>query len=93
MRFGLGLRASNKVFARKGKRATIDERAAGVWRLAGQRQPRRLHVWRRNLVGPEFRGKVAEPLPSVAEIEAAIRKAAPSGEIVGHGLEPTRPAI
>ena len=75
----------------KASGATIDERASSAWRSAGERRPRRLHVWRRDLVGPDFRGKVAEPAPSVAEIEAAIRKVAPSGDIAGHGHEPTRP--
>src|SRR5881227_2533158 len=38
----------------KASGATIVERAADVWRLAGPRNPLRLHVWRRDLVGPEF---------------------------------------
>jgi 23S rRNA (cytidine2498-2'-O)-methyltransferase len=56
--------------------ATIEDRAADVWRLAGDRPCRRLHVWRRDLVGPDFHGKLIEPPPGVAEVEAAIRAAA-----------------
>ncbi len=56
--------------------ATIEDRAADVWRLAGDRPYRRLHVWRRDLVGADFHGKLIEPPPSIAEVEAAIRAVA-----------------
>ncbi len=69
--------------------ATGDERAKDVWRLAGDRPIRRLHVWRRDLLGPDFRGKVVEPPPSIAEIESAILTAADRSDA---GLrDPTRP--
>jgi len=68
--------------------ATMEERAGDVWRLAAERPIRRLHVWRRDLVGPDFRGRIVEPPPNVAEIEAGIVRAAPES---GAALrDPTR---
>ena len=88
---------SSSVFARAsgfslGKLAgdAIGELAAGVWRLAGERPFRRLHVWRRDLVGSDFRGKVHEPSPTVGEVEQAILStiptaACPAGRICARG--------
>jgi 23S rRNA (cytidine2498-2'-O)-methyltransferase len=78
----------------KASGGTIEERAASVWQLAGEKPFRRLHVWRRDLVGPDHRGKVHEPLPSIADVEAAIRQAGPTGEASRGAFapgEPTRP--
>jgi 23S rRNA (cytidine2498-2'-O)-methyltransferase len=69
--------------------ATIEERANDVWRLAGERPIRRLHVWRRDLVPPDFRGRIVEPPPSVAEIETGILNAADTGN--ASFRDPTRP--
>jgi 23S rRNA (cytidine2498-2'-O)-methyltransferase len=89
---------ASKVFARssavslgKANGATMDERAADVWRLAGDKQYRRLHVWRRDLVGPEFHGKVVEPAPSVIEVEAAIRIAAGQSGDSHSEIDPSQP--
>jgi 23S rRNA (cytidine2498-2'-O)-methyltransferase len=73
---------------------TPEECATDVWRLAGNRLYLRLHVWRRDLVGPDFHGKLIEPPPSVAEVEAAIRDAAVRcGKAPGDfdPSQPTRP--
>jgi 23S rRNA (cytidine2498-2'-O)-methyltransferase len=88
---GLVFARANGFSLGKSSGGTIEERAASVWKLAGERPQRRLHLWRRDLVGPDFRGKVAEPPPSVAEIEAAIVAAAPSGESAQRGFEPGQP--
>ena len=69
----------------------IEELAAGAWRLAGDRPFRRLHVWRRDLVGPDFRGKPHEPPPSVGEIEQAIVAAAPSAGTARATFDPRQP--
>jgi 23S rRNA (cytidine2498-2'-O)-methyltransferase len=74
--------------------ATLEERAADVWRLAGDQPYRRLHVWRRDLVGPDFHGKIIEPPPSVAEVQAAICAAVAAGGNARRDcdpLQPTRP--
>ena len=89
---------SSMVFARssgislgKADGATIEERAADVWRLAGDKRYQRLHVWRRDLVGPDFHGKVVEPPPSVAEVEAAIRAAAGQSGNARRDVDPSQP--
>jgi 23S rRNA (cytidine2498-2'-O)-methyltransferase len=71
--------------------ATIDECAADVWRLAGDRPYLRLHVWRRDLVGPDFHGKLIEPPPNVAEVEAAIRDAAVRCGKAPSDFDPSQP--
>jgi 23S rRNA (cytidine2498-2'-O)-methyltransferase len=93
-----GAALSATVFARasgvslgKADGATIEERAADVWRLAGDQRYRRLHVWRRDLVGPDFHGKVIEPPPSVAEVGAAIRLAAEQSGDPQRALDPSQP--
>ncbi len=89
---------SSMVFARssgvslgKADGPTIEERAANVWRLAGDEQYQRLHVWRRDLVGPDFHGKVVEPPPSGAEVEAAIRAAAGQSGSARRDVDPSQP--
>ncbi|HEV2972274.1 MAG TPA: SAM-dependent methyltransferase [Pirellulales bacterium] len=90
---GVFARASGFSLGKAGS-GTIEERAASVWQLAGQRPFRRLHVWRRDLVGPDHRGKIHEPFPSIADVEAAIRQAGLTGEASLEAFapgEPTRP--
>jgi 23S rRNA (cytidine2498-2'-O)-methyltransferase len=89
---------SSMVFARasgislgKASGATTEDRAADVWRLAGDRPYRRLHVWRRDLVGPDFHGKVIEPPPSVADVAAAIRIAAVKASDTHRDVDPAQP--
>jgi 23S rRNA (cytidine2498-2'-O)-methyltransferase len=89
---------SSLVFARasgislgKASGVTTAHRAADVWRLAGNRPYRRLHVWRRDLVGPDFHGKVIEPPPSAAEVAAAVRTAALQASDPHCDLDPAQP--
>ncbi len=71
--------------------AAIDASTAEVWRIAADLPIERLHVWRRDLVPPDYRGKVIEPPPSVAEVEAAIRAAAPSDNVRLRDFKPSSP--
>jgi 23S rRNA (cytidine2498-2'-O)-methyltransferase len=90
---------SSMVFARasgislgKASGATTEDRAADVWRLAGDRPYRRLHVWRRDLVGPDFHGKVIEPPPSIADVAAAIQIAAVKASDAHRDVDPAQPS-
>lgn len=72
----------------------IDERAAHVWRESASIPLQGLHVWRRDLVDPDFRGRIVEPPPSVDDVKQAIERAAPDGMSNLDGFrphDPTRP--
>ncbi len=51
----------------------IEERAANVWQLAGERKFDCLHVWQRDLHEPGYRSYEPGPTELAAEVEAAIR--------------------
>ncbi len=59
--------------------ATIEERAAQVWQLAGERKFDCLHVWQRDLHEPGYRSYEPGPTQLAAEVEAAIRESAAEG--------------
>jgi 23S rRNA (cytidine2498-2'-O)-methyltransferase len=61
----------------------VEERAKQIWQLAGERKVDRLHVWQRDSYEPGFRSYEPGLTPLAAEVQAAVRKAAPEGSGLG----------
>ena len=62
----------------KASGGTVEERAAQVWQLAGDRPIARLHVWQRDLAPSGQRGlQLTQPPPLVVEADEAIRRLGP----------------
>jgi 23S rRNA (cytidine2498-2'-O)-methyltransferase len=73
----------HSVFARaygfslgKAEGETLEQRAAEVWKLAGEQQFETLHVWQRDLYEPGHRGYEPGMTELTVEAETAIRAAA-----------------
>jgi 23S rRNA (cytidine2498-2'-O)-methyltransferase len=74
----------HSVFARaygfslgKAEGETVEQRAAEVWKLAGEQKFEALHVWQRDLYEPGHRGYEPGITELAADAENAIRAAAP----------------
>ncbi len=68
----------------------LGERVADIWRLLGEHDCTRLHVWQRDLGLPDRVPALVQPTAAAVEAEAAIRAAAPTAT---HSLafwQPTR---
>ncbi len=83
----------HSVFARsygyslgKATGATLQERAANVWQLAGERKFDCLHVWQRDLHEPGYRSCEPGPTELAVEAESAVR-AAGSGQLTVSDVE------
>jgi 23S rRNA (cytidine2498-2'-O)-methyltransferase len=58
----------------------VDERAQGVWRLAGAARYDALHVWQRDMARPGWRGFEPHVTPAALQAELAIRRHWPEGQ-------------
>ncbi len=59
---------------------TLEERVAGVWKLACDTPFGALHVWQRDLARPGWRGFEPHVTPAALQAEAALRERRPLGQ-------------
>lgn len=69
----------------------IDDLAAAVWQLVGERRFDRLHVWQRDQAAPGDRDYEPGLTPLAHEVDAAIRRGTPTGvELSAKGVRARR---